>query len=154
MMEEGGLGERAATNGVALHGMVGAALGYKVARLRELRTQAERSLGDRFDVRDLPTRARAGGGAARPPARARPGLDRHAGEGFENAVNAISLLATTLSCVSRLKCGLVPHPRNMKKPFPIPVRVNYRAPCPAYCCTYNQIEITTRDIDRPRAIST
>lgn len=37
----------------------------------------------------------------------------------------------------------------MKKPFPIPVRVNYScAKCPAYCCTYNQIEITTRDIDR------
>jgi Fe-S-cluster containining protein len=37
----------------------------------------------------------------------------------------------------------------MKKPFPVPVRVNYScAKCPAYCCTYNEIEITTRDIDR------
>ncbi len=37
----------------------------------------------------------------------------------------------------------------MKKPFPVPVRVSYScAKCPAYCCTYNQIEITTRDIDR------
>ena len=37
----------------------------------------------------------------------------------------------------------------MKKPFPIPVRVHYScAKCPAYCCTYNEIEITTRDIDR------
>ena len=37
----------------------------------------------------------------------------------------------------------------MKKPFPVPVRVNYScAKCPAYCCTYNEIEITTRDIER------
>ena len=37
----------------------------------------------------------------------------------------------------------------MKKPFPIPVRAHYScAKCPAYCCTYNEIEITTRDIDR------
>lgn len=37
----------------------------------------------------------------------------------------------------------------MKKPFPVPVRVNYScAKCPAYCCTYNEIEITARDIDR------
>jgi Fe-S-cluster containining protein len=35
------------------------------------------------------------------------------------------------------------------KPFPIPVRVNYScAKCPAYCCTYSDIEVTTRDIDR------
>jgi Fe-S-cluster containining protein len=37
----------------------------------------------------------------------------------------------------------------MKKPFPIPVRTQYRCDqCPAYCCTYSEIEITTRDIDR------
>ena len=38
------------------------------------------------------------------------------------------------------------------KPFPIPVRakpVHYRCDkCPAYCCTYSEIEITTRDIER------
>jgi len=41
----------------------------------------------------------------------------------------------------------------MKKPFPIPVRVQTRNQyschkCPAFCCTYTEIEITTRDIDR------
>jgi uncharacterized protein len=37
----------------------------------------------------------------------------------------------------------------MKKPFPIPVRVNYScAKCPAYCCTYTEIEVTRRDIER------
>ena len=37
----------------------------------------------------------------------------------------------------------------MKKPFPIPVRVHYSCKkCPAFCCTYSEIEITTRDIDR------
>lgn len=37
----------------------------------------------------------------------------------------------------------------MKKPFPVPVRVNYScAKCPAYCCTYTEIEVTTRDIER------
>ena len=38
------------------------------------------------------------------------------------------------------------------KPFPVPVRaktVHYRCDkCPAYCCTYSEIEITTRDIER------
>jgi Fe-S-cluster containining protein len=37
----------------------------------------------------------------------------------------------------------------MKKPFPIPVRVNYScSKCPAYCCTYTEIEVTRRDIER------
>jgi Fe-S-cluster containining protein len=37
----------------------------------------------------------------------------------------------------------------MKKPFPVPVRVRYScAKCPAYCCTYNEIEVTARDIER------
>ena len=37
----------------------------------------------------------------------------------------------------------------MKKPFPIPVRVNYScSKCPAYCCTYSEIEVTRRDIER------
>jgi Fe-S-cluster containining protein len=37
----------------------------------------------------------------------------------------------------------------MKKPFPVPVRVNYScAKCPAYCCTYTEIEVTPRDIER------
>jgi Fe-S-cluster containining protein len=37
----------------------------------------------------------------------------------------------------------------MKKPFPVPVRVNYScAKCPAYCCTYTEIEVTRRDIER------
>ena len=39
------------------------------------------------------------------------------------------------------------------KPFPIPVRakpvVQYNClKCPGYCCTYSEIEITTRDIER------
>jgi Fe-S-cluster containining protein len=37
----------------------------------------------------------------------------------------------------------------MKKTFPVPVRVQYScAKCPAYCCTYLEIEVSTRDIDR------
>jgi len=37
----------------------------------------------------------------------------------------------------------------MKKPFPVPVRVQYSCKkCPAFCCTYSEIEITTRDIAR------
>jgi Fe-S-cluster containining protein len=35
------------------------------------------------------------------------------------------------------------------KPFPIPVRVRYScSKCPAYCCTYAEIEVTRRDIER------
>jgi uncharacterized protein len=35
------------------------------------------------------------------------------------------------------------------KPFPIPVRVKYScAKCPAYCCTYAEIEVTRRDVAR------
>jgi len=37
----------------------------------------------------------------------------------------------------------------MKKPFPVPVRAKYScAKCPAYCCTYTEIEVTSRDIER------
>jgi len=37
----------------------------------------------------------------------------------------------------------------MSRPFPIPVRVNYScAKCPAYCCTYSDIEVTPRDVER------
>lgn len=37
----------------------------------------------------------------------------------------------------------------MKKPFPVPVRVQYSCKkCPAFCCTYSEIEITKRDIER------
>jgi Fe-S-cluster containining protein len=37
----------------------------------------------------------------------------------------------------------------MKKPFPIPVRAKYScAKCPAYCCTYTEIEVQKRDIER------
>jgi uncharacterized protein len=37
----------------------------------------------------------------------------------------------------------------MKKPFPVPVRVQYSCKkCPAFCCTYSEIEITRRDIER------
>ena len=37
----------------------------------------------------------------------------------------------------------------MKKPFPIPVKARYScAKCPAYCCTYTEIEVTSRDIER------
>ena len=35
------------------------------------------------------------------------------------------------------------------KPFPVPVRSNYScAKCPAFCCTYTEIEVTPRDIER------
>jgi Fe-S-cluster containining protein len=38
------------------------------------------------------------------------------------------------------------------KPFPVPVRakpVHYKCDkCPAYCCTYAEIEITQRDVER------
>jgi uncharacterized protein len=40
------------------------------------------------------------------------------------------------------------------KPFPIPVRAQERrisyncSKCPAYCCTYADIEVTSRDIER------
>jgi Fe-S-cluster containining protein len=37
----------------------------------------------------------------------------------------------------------------MKKPFPVPVRVSYHCEkCPAYCCTYTEIEVTQRDVER------
>ena len=37
----------------------------------------------------------------------------------------------------------------MKKPFPVPVLARYScAKCPAYCCTYTEIEVTSRDIER------
>ena len=37
----------------------------------------------------------------------------------------------------------------MKKEFPIPVRSKYScAKCPAYCCSYPEIEITRRDLAR------
>lgn len=37
----------------------------------------------------------------------------------------------------------------MKKPFPVPVRVSYNCnKCPAYCCTYTEIEVTKRDVER------
>lgn len=35
------------------------------------------------------------------------------------------------------------------KPFPIPVKVKYSCDkCPAYCCSYPEIEVTPRDIAR------
>jgi len=35
------------------------------------------------------------------------------------------------------------------KPFPVPVRTNYScATCPGYCCSYPEIEVTPRDIQR------
>ena len=35
------------------------------------------------------------------------------------------------------------------KPFPIPVRAQYSCDkCPAYCCTYTDIEVTRRDVER------
>ena len=37
----------------------------------------------------------------------------------------------------------------MKKPFPVPVRVRYVcSKCPAYCCTYSDIEVSNFDIER------
>ena len=36
-----------------------------------------------------------------------------------------------------------------KKPFPVPVRTHYSClKCPGYCCTYTEIEVNTRDIER------
>ena len=35
------------------------------------------------------------------------------------------------------------------KPFPVPVRAKYSCDkCPGYCCSYPEIEITPRDIER------
>jgi Fe-S-cluster containining protein len=35
------------------------------------------------------------------------------------------------------------------KPFPVPVRAKYSCEkCPAYCCSYPEIEVTPRDIER------
>ena len=35
------------------------------------------------------------------------------------------------------------------KPFPVPVRTNYScSKCPAFCCTYSDIEVTKHDIER------
>jgi Fe-S-cluster containining protein len=37
----------------------------------------------------------------------------------------------------------------MAKPFPVPVRVHYSCnECPAYCCTYGEIEVSDFDIAR------
>ncbi len=37
----------------------------------------------------------------------------------------------------------------MRKPFPVPVRVRYSCKkCPAFCCTYSEIEVTAFDIER------
>ncbi|MGE5616716.1 MAG: YkgJ family cysteine cluster protein [Bacillota bacterium] len=36
-----------------------------------------------------------------------------------------------------------------RKPFPVPVRALYCChKCPAYCCTYTEIEVTKFDIER------
>jgi len=36
-----------------------------------------------------------------------------------------------------------------KKPFPVPVRLAYSCEkCPAYCCTYDTIPVTRRDMER------
>ncbi len=36
-----------------------------------------------------------------------------------------------------------------RKPFPVPVRLKYSCnKCPAFCCTYTDIEVTARDIAR------
>ena len=50
----------------------------------------------------------------------------------------------------RTIAALLPDTRvKATKPFPIPVRVRYScAKCPAYCCTYTEIEVTKRDIER------
>jgi Fe-S-cluster containining protein len=35
------------------------------------------------------------------------------------------------------------------KPFPVPVRAKYSCDkCPAYCCSYPEIEVTPRDVER------
>jgi len=35
------------------------------------------------------------------------------------------------------------------KPFPVPVRAKYSCEkCPAYCCSYPEIEVTPRDVER------
>ena len=37
----------------------------------------------------------------------------------------------------------------MKKPFPVPVRTTYNClKCPGYCCTYSEIEVKKRDVER------
>jgi len=42
-------------------------------------------------------------------------------------------------------------PMKNTKPFPIPVRASVKyscSKCPAYCCSYPEIEVTPRDIER------
>ncbi len=40
-------------------------------------------------------------------------------------------------------------PKKPKKPFPVPVRLQYDClKCPAYCCTYDEIPVKPRDIER------
>ena len=42
-----------------------------------------------------------------------------------------------------------PPPMSKRKPLAIPVRVQYDCTkCPGYCCTYSEIEIGKRDIER------
>ena len=36
-----------------------------------------------------------------------------------------------------------------RKPFPVPVKAKYNClKCPGYCCSYQEIEVDQRDIDR------
>ena len=36
-----------------------------------------------------------------------------------------------------------------RKPFPVPVKTKYNClKCPGYCCTYTEIEVNKRDIER------
>ena len=40
-------------------------------------------------------------------------------------------------------------PTTTRKPFPVPVKAKYNClKCPGYCCTYAEIEVTRRDIER------
>src|SRR3954469_5337876 len=56
-----------------------------------------------------------------------------------------------MSCGSRRIRRFPFHRASMKngKAFPIPVRVSYSCKkCPAYCCSYPEIEVTQRDVQR------
>ena len=51
-----------------------------------------------------------------------------------------------------IHCALLDESSRMSKKakaFPIPVRAKYSClKCPAYCCSYPEIEVSTRDIER------
>ena len=54
-----------------------------------------------------------------------------------------------MSPASRTIRGFLQLGQAMKKAFPVPVRAQYSClKCPGYCCSYPEIEVAPRDIER------